>query len=278
MNTPAAVTGPAIALSHVTVRVGDATILQDVSLSVAPGELVALVGPNGAGKSTLLGVTSGDVEPTSGDVRIFGHPLADLSAKAAARERAVLQQEQRLAFGFRVRRVVEMGRTPWYRTESEARDDDAVQTAIERVAIEHLADRVFPTLSGGEKARGSLARVLAQETPLVLLDEPTAALDIAHQERVLAIVRELADHGCAVVVVLHDLSLAASADRVCLMQRGRLVADGPPPDVITSELVSAVYDHPVDVLAHRGSLVVVPHRHAQAGVQPVGAKEVPWAG
>jgi iron complex transport system ATP-binding protein len=250
----------ALHLDHVDVILEGASILTDVSLTVQPGEFVALVGPNGAGKSTLLGVAAGDLPATAGQVQLFGAPLDAYTAKEAARERSVLLQEQRIAFGFRVRRVVEMGRTPWYRTPAEHRDDAAVDAAIDQVDIGHLVDRVYPTLSGGEKSRTSLARVIAQESPLVLLDEPTAALDIAHQEQVLAVVRALADSGCAVVVVLHDLALAAQADRVCLLDHGQVVANGRPTDVITSELISEVYGHPVDVLNHRGSLVVVPRR------------------
>jgi iron complex transport system ATP-binding protein len=251
---------PALQLEGISVAIDGASILTDVSLSIEPGEVVALVGPNGAGKSTLLGVSAGDVAATAGRVLLFGSALADRTAKDAARHRSVLLQEQRIAFGFRVRRVVEMGRTPWYRTAAEERDGDAVDDAIKQVDIGHLVERIYPSLSGGEKSRTSLARIIAQESPLVLLDEPTAALDLAHQEQVLAIVRELADTGCAVVVVLHDLSLAALADRVCLLDRGRVVAEGTPDDVVTSELISAVYGHPVDVIDHRGSLVVVPRR------------------
>ncbi len=250
----------ALHLEGIGVTLEGASILTDVSLCVGPGEVVALVGPNGAGKSTLLGVSAGDVAASTGRVLLFGSPLSGFAAKEAARHRSVLLQEQRIAFGFRVRRVVEMGRTPWYRTTAEARDDEAVGGAIERVEIGHLVDRVYPSLSGGEKSRTSLARIIAQESPLILLDEPTSALDLAHQEQVLALVRELADAGCAVVVVLHDLSLAALADRVCLLNRGRVVAQGTPDDVITSELISDVYGHPVDVIDHRGSRVVVPRR------------------
>ena len=250
----------ALHLEGIDVSIEGASILTDVSLSVASGEVVALVGPNGAGKSTLLGVSAGDVAATTGQVLLFGSPLSEYTAKDAARQRSVLLQEQRIAFGFRVRRVVEMGRTPWYRTAAEERDAVAVDDAVRQVDIGHLLERIYPSLSGGEKSRTALARIIAQESPLVLLDEPTAALDIAHQEQVLAIVRELADAGCAVVVVLHDLSLAALADRVCLLNHGRVVAEGTPDDVITSELISDVYGHPVDVIEHRGTLVVVPQR------------------
>jgi iron complex transport system ATP-binding protein len=256
----------ALHLEGIDVTLQGAPILTDVSLTVEPGEVVALVGPNGAGKSTLLAVSAGDVVAAAGRVLLFGSPLSSFAAKDAARRRSMLLQEQRIAFGFRVRRVVEMGRTPWYRTQAEQHDDEAVDAAIEQVDVGHLVDRVYPTLSGGEKSRTSLARVIAQQAPLVLLDEPTAALDIAHQEQVLAVVRALADAGCAVVVVVHDLSLAARADRVCLLHRGRVVAEGTPDDVIASALISDVYGHPVDVLEHRGSLVVVPRR-ASAGTR-----------
>lgn len=245
----------------VGVTLGGARILDGVDLAVGSGEVVALVGPNGAGKSTLLAVLSGDLEPADGTVTLDGVPLAEHSARALARRRSVLLQHQGLAFGFRVEEVVRMGRAPWHRTEREDDDDRVVAESLERADVSGLGRRHFPTLSGGEQGRTSFARVLAQETPVVLLDEPTAALDIRHQEAVLSVARETARGGASVVVVLHDLSLAAAyADRVCVLSRGRVRADGAPAAVLTSALLTEVYEHPVDVIEHAGSLVVVPVR------------------
>ncbi|WP_166133617.1 heme ABC transporter ATP-binding protein [Nocardioides ochotonae] len=245
----------------VGVRIEGRAILAEVDLEVRPGEVVALVGPNGAGKSTLLGVLSGDVDPTEGHVELRGRKIAKHSAKELSRERGVQLQKQGLAFGFRVEEVVRMGRSPWYRTPASDRDDEVVEASLERADVTEMAQRLFPTLSGGEQARTSFARLLAQETPLMFLDEPTAALDIRHQEQLLSVVREAAEAGAAVVVVLHDLSLAAAyADRVCVLAGGRLRADGPPAEVLTGELLTEVYAHPVDVLHHDGRLVVVPVR------------------
>jgi iron complex transport system ATP-binding protein len=248
-------------VQHAGVRLGGRPILHDVSLSVGAGELVAVVGPNGAGKSTLLGVMAGDITPTEGQVTLDGIDLAAWRHLELARRRAVLPQEHRLAFGFRAEEVVRMGRAPWARTDREERDDDVVAESMRRTDVGHLARRVYPSLSGGEKARTSFARILAQDTELLLLDEPTAALDLRHQDQVLAESRRLASAGRAVAAIVHDLSVAAAyADRICVLAGGTLVADGSPEEVLQPELVSRVYEHPVDVLKHHGRLVVVPRR------------------
>jgi len=252
----------------VDVRLGEAHVLRGVSLTVAAGELVALVGPNGAGKSTLLAALSGDVEPARGTVTLDGRPVGALAARELARRRAVLLQRQGLAFGFRVADVVAMGRAPWHRTPAALDDELLVAAAMERADVAPLALRLFPTLSGGEQARVSFARVLAQASPVLLLDEPTAALDVRHQEAVLGVARSAADEGAAVVVVLHDLSLAAAyADRVAVLSDGVVAADGPPAAVLTDELVSRVYQHPVRVVDVDGSLVVVPVRRTHLVTQ-----------
>jgi iron complex transport system ATP-binding protein len=246
-------------LTGVYAELGGHPILHDVTTTIVPGELVALVGPNGAGKTTLLGVMAGDVVPSSGRAELDGVELHRWKVAALARRRAVLPQEQRLAFGFRAVDVVRMGRAPWARRPEEDLDDVVVADSMQRTDVLALAERSFPTLSGGEKARTSFARVLAQQTPVVLLDEPTAALDIRHQEQVLSEARRLAADGHAVVAVLHDLTVAAAhADRVCVLADGRVRADGPPRDVMTPDLLGEVYGHPVDVLDHRGRLVVLP--------------------
>lgn len=263
-----------IEVRHVSVVIAGRTILDDVSLELVPGELLVIVGPNGAGKSTLLGVISGDLPPTSGVVLLAGSPLQRLKPLVLARHRSVQMQEQRLAFGFRVNDVVAMGRTPWRGTAAAERDEDALDEAISRVDLEAFVDRSFPTLSGGEKARTGFARATAQEAQVLLLDEPTAALDIKYQQRVLSEARRLARLGHAVVAVLHDLTLAAThADRICIVSAGRIVASGTPVEVLTPDRLSAVYDHPVDVIAHHGVPVVVPRPSEFSGRYQARAEE-----
>lgn len=266
----ASVGGGVVEVRNVSVVVDGRAILDDVSLTLLPGQLLVVVGPNGAGKSTLLGVVSGDLVPTVGEVLLDGVPVRSRKPLALARERSVMLQEQRLAFGFRVVEVVRMARTPWAGTDAEDRDEEAVAEAIRRVDMEPFLDRSFPTLSGGEKARTGFARATAQESRVLLLDEPTAALDIKYQQRVLTEATRLSRAGHAVVAVLHDLTLAAThADRICIVSRGRVVADGTPVEVLTADRLSAVYDHPVDVVAHHGVPVVIP----RPGDLPVGAHE-----
>lgn len=267
-----------LSLANVSVALGGAPILSDVSLEVSSGELVALVGPNGAGKSTLLGVIAGDLEPSSGTAALDGTPMSAWKSLELARRRAVLQQEHRLAFGFRAVDVVRMGRTPWARTDREDEDDIVVADAMDRTEVHGFAERIFPTLSGGEKARVSFARVLSQQTRLVLLDEPTAALDLRHQDQVLAEARRLAAEGHAVITVVHDLSIAAAyADRICVLADGRLVADGTPEEVINPELIGKVYEHPVDVLRHQGRLLVVPQRLHAVPAASDAEEETSWS-
>jgi iron complex transport system ATP-binding protein len=253
----------AVAAREVSVRLGGKQILRRASVEVRAGELVALVGPNGAGKSTLLAVLAGDLAVAEGVVELDGGPLGELHPTELARRRSVLLQEVAVAFPFRVGEVVRMGRAPWVGTPAEDDDDWVVPAALEATDTVHLADRTFPTLSGGERARVALARVLAQQTQVLMLDEPTAALDLHHQELVLDTARRQADAGDAVVVVLHDLGLAAAhADRVVMVAGGRIVADGPPAEVLTSERLRDVYHHDVEVLRHpdTGALLVLPRR------------------
>lgn len=237
------------------------TILDDVTIDVVPGEVLVLVGPNGAGKSTLLGVLSGERVPSRGTVTLDGRPLSGIRHQELARLRSVLTQENTVSFPFLVSEVVAMGRSPWARTV-QGRDDISVATeAMEAADIVHLARRRYTHLSGGEKARVSLARVLAQDTPVVFLDEPTASLDLRHQEDVMRVGRRLADGGRAVVVVLHDLSLAAAyADRLALVSGGTLEALGAPADVLTAERVERVYGLPVELHEVAGRPVVIPRR------------------
>lgn len=238
-------------------------MLDSIDLTAHAGEVLALVGPNGAGKSTLLAALAADLPPDGGEVRIDGRPVTDWSAPELALRRAVLPQSAALSFPFPVEDVVRMGRAPWAGTDRADEDDPAVRAAMAATEVTAFAARPFSALSGGERARVALARVLAQRAPLLLLDEPTAALDLRHQELVLRICRERAAAGDAVVVVLHDLGLAASyADRAAVLHDGRIAVAGPPGEVFTSALLSGVYRQPVEVFPHprTGVPLVVPER------------------
>lgn len=260
-------------LRGVSLAVDGRALLSDVDLAVRPGELVAFIGPNGAGKSTALSVLAGDVTPDAGTATIDGRLLTSIRVQELGRLRSVLLQQKGVSFSYPVREVVAMGRMPWSRLPSDgadATDDEIVAAALASTDTAHLADRDVTTLSGGELARVSLARVLAQRCRVVLLDEPTDALDIGHQEQVLALAAGLAADGAAVLAVLHDLNLAAAyADRVVLLAGGRVVADGAPRDVLTGERLSAVYGHPVETVDHpvTGALLVLPVR-ASTAVRP----------
>ncbi|WP_307852584.1 heme ABC transporter ATP-binding protein [Glaciihabitans sp. dw_435] len=256
-------TRPALHATGISYAVRGMRLLDDVDISVASGSVTAIIGPNGAGKSTLLGILAGDIQPTTGSVGLGADALGSISVADLARRRSVLLQQSAVAFSYTVREVVTMGRSAWRSTDDAADDEAIVESALEQTDIVQLAGRDVTTLSGGEQARAALARVIAQRSPIVLLDEPTAALDIAHQERVLELAGELAAAGGAVAIVMHDLDAAAThADHVVILERGRVVAAGPPADVMTSEILSRVYAHAIDVVEHptTGHPLVIPAR------------------
>lgn len=269
--------GNLLELRNVSVVRTKRTIVADVSLGIHPGEVFALVGPNGAGKSTLLGALSGEINPSTGEALINGVSTKNYRPKQLAQLRAILLQSNQVSFPFTVSQVVEMGRNPWAGTPQADDDEASIARAMDSVGVVDLASRRFGELSGGEKARVSLARVLAQDTDVLLLDEPTAALDLHHQDRVMRVIRTRArvpaDHVAgepsstplrprAVVVVVHDLSLAAAyADRVGLIVGGALVAVGTPDEVMTKDILSDAYQVSLDVTrAPDGNLMVVPTR------------------
>lgn len=245
------------------VRLGAREVLSGVDLVVCAGQVLALVGPNGAGKSTLLAALAADVPAADGRVLVLDRPADTWTAAELALRRAVLPQSAALSFPFTAAEAVRMGRAPWSGTPREDEDDPAVRAAMAATEVTAFASRPFTALSGGERARVALARVLAQRTPLLLLDEPTAALDLRHQELVLRVCRERAAAGDAVVVVLHDLGLAAAyAHRVAVLHEGRVAADGPPAEVLVPGLLSRVYRQEVEVLPHpsTGVPLVLPVR------------------
>ncbi len=244
---------------HVVVRAGARRILDAASLLVLPGELVALVGPNGAGKTTLLRALAGELRPESGVVHIDGAPLTAIRAGELARLRAVLPQTTSVEFAFTASEIVQMGRAP--HRSSPVEDTEIVARSMAATECTHLASREYRTLSGGEQARVNLARVLAQCTRYLLLDEPTAALDLRHQELVMRLAADRAAAGDGVVAVVHDLNLAAAyATSVCLMRDGHTVAHGRPREILTAARVSEVYGYQVTVLDHptRGCPLIVP--------------------
>ncbi|KQB84016.1 heme ABC transporter ATP-binding protein [Corynebacterium lowii] len=248
---------------NLSVRVRERELLHDVSVGVRPGEVLGLIGPNGAGKSTLLAALAGDLSPAAGTVLLDGKPHAEYRPREAARLRAVMTQDTTVSFAHLVRDVVALGRTPWPRDTQ--RDAAMVDYALDTVQVRHLEDREVTTLSGGERARVALARVLAQEARCVLLDEPTAAMDLGHQEHALLLARHLADTGIGVIVVLHDLAAATRVcDRVALLCAGELVAVGSPAEVCTAPRLSEVYQWPVAVgESPEGGLWIRPQRAAR---------------
>lgn len=251
---------------EVAVRVGAATLLAGVSLTVSAGECVALVGPNGAGKSTLLRVLSGELAPAAGAAFLKGRPLGTYDARALARERAVLPQSVHVAFPFLVDEVVRMGAGD----RRGARVEDAVTESLARAGVAHLRARIITTLSGGEQQRVHFARVLVQLAcgdaegggGLLLLDEPTSSLDLRHQLDLLASVRACAQHGTAVVAILHDLNLASVfADRVVMLSGGRIAGQGRAAEIITDALLAEVFEvrAAVNRVPPAGQPFVLPH-------------------
>jgi len=247
-------------------QIGSSVLLHDVDFDLAPGELLGVIGPNGAGKTTLLQLLAGELDPTSGVIEIAGHDIADGSLDEMALRRSVLPQQHLLQFAFRCLDVVLMGRYPHGGSESEARA--VAERAMVETDTAHLADRLYTTLSGGEQTRVSFARVLAQETPLLLLDEPTGSLDLRHQEIVMSILRGLAAHGVAIVAVLHDVNLAARfADRIMILNNGSVEAIGTPNEVLRPEVLRSVYGLDVTVIRHpvEDCPLILPSRGGMGG-------------
>ncbi|WP_162909282.1 ABC transporter ATP-binding protein [Aggregatilinea lenta] len=243
--------------SGLTVRRDERDLLRDVSFSVSMGELVGLVGPNGAGKSTLLKAIGGLWSDADGEITLLGQPLRRYSTRQIARIIAHVPQITALDFAFTVEQIVMMGRSPHLgRFEIETgRDREIVQDALERTDTAHLTGRLINTLSGGERQRVLIARALAQQPHVLLLDEPTANLDVQHQLGVLDLLRRLVTGGSAqdrlgVVVAVHDLEMAARyCDRLVMLHDGAVLAEGTPDAVLTPDLLAEVYC--VDVQPYR---------------------------
>ncbi|MFP8954963.1 heme ABC transporter ATP-binding protein [Natrialbaceae archaeon A-arb3/5] len=234
-----------ISVTDVSLSFGDLSVLEEVSLTIETGEFVGLVGPNGAGKTTLLRAISGALEPDSGAVEIDKTDVHGVSSRESSRLVAVVPQDTSLSFSFPVRDVVEMGRHPHRSRFSppDAADRVAVEDALDRTRTTDLADRPIDEVSGGQRQRVVLARAIAQGTPALVLDEPTASLDINHQVETLELVRELVEDGRTAVAAIHDLDLAARyCDRLVLLADGGVHAAGSPADVLTADDLAATFD------------------------------------
>jgi iron complex transport system ATP-binding protein len=253
----------AVAFEHVVVEAAGRRIVDDVSFTVDPGDWVSLLGPNGAGKTTLLRVLTG-LRRFRGTVRVGGLRLEELGRRETARRVALVPQIPVIPPAMSVGDYVLLGRTPHLGVLAREGEEDrsAAGAALVRLELEPFAERALGSLSGGELQRAVIARALAQEAPILLLDEPTAALDVGHQQQVLELVDELrrAD-GLTVIAAMHDLTLAAQyGDRLVLVDRGRVVADGNGRDVLTPARLESLYGANVKVLHHESTPIVIPVR------------------
>ena len=250
-------------LGDVSVAYGRSTVLDGVSFAVDEGEWVGLNGPNGAGKTTLLRAVAG-LTGSTGTILLGGTPLSAAHRRERARSIAVVPQYPVTPPWMTVAEYVLLGRTPHLGVLArESRHDlDRAAETIERLELGPFRDRRLGTLSGGERQRVFVARALAQEAKLILLDEPTASLDIGHQQHALELLDALREEkGLTLLAAMHDLTLASQyVDRMLLLRRGRVVADGTPESVLTQALLSEHYDASVEILAHDGGLAVVPRR------------------
>lgn len=242
----------------------DYPVLTEISFQVASGALVGLVGPNGSGKSTLLQLISRTLTPTKGRVLLDGVPIERIKRNDFARMVSVVSQNETCAFDFTVAEVTHMGRLPYlgpFGRETEA-DVACVQQAMHAADVLHLAQRLVSELSGGEFQRVALARALAQDTPIMLLDEPTSNLDVNYQIQVLQLLERFTHDGKAVLVSLHDLNLAAQfCDRIIMLHQHRIYAAGTPAEVLTADTIQTVYGIQAVVAPHpvTGRPFVYPH-------------------
>ncbi|WP_438951161.1 heme ABC transporter ATP-binding protein [Porticoccus sp.] len=236
-----------------SLSVAEFSLLRDIDLRMEPGKVTAIIGPNGAGKTSLLRLLTGEQTPTAGNVALSGQPLGDWSSKRLARVMAVLPQSSRLDFPFTAREVVMMGRIP--HATGLVRDTAIVDAALAAVDGSYLDKRFYTHMSGGEKQRVQLARVLAQiwepvddHDRVLILDEPTSSFDLAHQQLTIANMRSFAAQGVGVLVVIHDLNMAARcADQLLVLSCGRIAASGSPQQVLTASTIKQVFNVDVSI-------------------------------
>lgn len=262
-----------LACEQLGLRYGNRTVLSDVSLAFEPGSITAIVGPNGAGKSTLLRLLARLLAPDSGRVLLDGQELASLRSREIARKLSMLPQGPAAPEGMTVYELVEQGRFPHLGLVRATRDEDRerILEALDLTGLSEHMDRPIEQLSGGERQRAWIALALSQDTPLLLLDEPTTFLDIGHQFETLDLITGLRDRrGLTVLMVLHDLNHASRyADRLIVVAKSRVVADGAPHIVLTRDLLAKVFQVEATVLHDPvdGTLVCVPYRHVNSRIR-----------
>ena len=243
----------AFSVKHVGLAIDSRVILSDVTLDFPAGEVVALVGHNGSGKSSLLKILARQTLPTTGSVFYDNQDLQKFEDRAFARSVAYLPQDVSSGSDMTIRELVACGRYPWHGALGRFSriDEEKVENALLATQIESFADRIVGTLSGGERQRAWIAMMIAQDANCLLLDEPTAALDVAHQIEVLSLVRRLAhENGRSVVIVLHDINMAARfCDRIHALKSGRVVASGPPTEILVPKVLHEIYGINMDVVS-----------------------------
>jgi iron complex transport system ATP-binding protein len=254
-------------LKSLAVSYSEKEILRNIDLDVNAGEILALIGPNGAGKTTLIRAVTGVLPRNAGNIKIDGHEIGDLSQIERSRYIAVVPQARDLPGFFTVYQTVMIGRTPylnWLGQPGE-RDHQAVREALKLTQVDELAGRLVGDLSGGEQQRVLLARALAQDAKIWLMDEPTTHLDFQHQSRFMNVVKTMvADRQLAVLMVVHDLNtIACYADQVAILEGGRVFTSGKPGEVLTESTLSHVFNVPVHVITHpeTGAPVILPDGH-----------------
>ena len=228
----------------------DHPVMSHLSFGIRPGELVGIIGPNGAGKSTLLKTLRGILPPLSGSIRLMARPLTEQSDRDIALSVAYLQQHVNISFGYSVREIVMTGRYPylkWWEKET-GRDEAIVDACLAYTGVADLADKPLSEISGGQRQRVLLAKVLAQQSPIMFLDEPATGLDIFYQEEIYRFARDLCDGGKTVLMVVHEMNLAARVcTRLLVMGQNQLIADGPVADVLREDILTRAYGTPIKV-------------------------------
>ena len=246
--------------SNISVRIPSGRkLVDDFSIHIKPNQLTAIIGKNGAGKSTALKAICSEIETESGIISLDGKKVNEISIKELAKVRSVVRQKSNIEFEFSVREIVALGRSPYSGLFTSAKDQVIIKQCLQKVDAYHLIDRIYTTLSGGEQQRVQFARALAQiweriqqnKPSYLLLDEPLASLDVAHQHEMMHVLKQLCVHNVGVLIILHDLNLAAQyTDFVHILKDGISVAEGTPFEVFTEEIIFDAFDHPVSVVPH----------------------------